>query len=85
MIFISPIPSGHHQKVLYIKKDLSGRALRTATIMPYLDERKIVISTRDHTFGSTFWMLADVPIQKEETLMGNPSNYILSMQGKDPN
>jgi len=39
--------------------------------MPYLDERKIVISTRDHNFGSTFWMLANVPIQKEDTLMGS--------------
>jgi len=69
VIFISPIASGHHQKVLYIKKYLNGGALRTATIMPYLDERKIVISTRDHNFGSTFWMLANVPIQKEDTHM----------------
>jgi hypothetical protein len=43
--------SSHYRKMLYIKKETSGRALRTAMIIPYMDERRIVISNKNYSVG----------------------------------
>lgn len=48
---MSPIVSSHHRRVLYIKNEITGSALRTAIVMPFLDERKIIISTREKNCG----------------------------------
>jgi hypothetical protein len=45
MLFISPKISEAHKKILYIKKDRSNQAYRTAIILPFLDERVIILNS----------------------------------------
>jgi hypothetical protein len=68
--------SSHHRRVLYIKKDTGMSALRTATIMPYLEDREILVSSKDYQPGSIFWTLIDtfdhekiIPISRTKSLL----------------